>query len=271
LTFISEYVGEGVIGLDSLSSTDIRQMRSWMAKRKMLNIQHASTARALATVKNFFRFIKKNYGISNDAVFIVRSPKISQPLPKALSIEDALSMLTHVQSRCTTWVEHRNLAIIMLLYGAGLRISEALNLTYKQVIAAQNVVTIVGKGQKNAEVFVLPKVMEVMQSYLELCPFDIAMGPVFKGVRGGALNPDVFRQELKKILREIGLPHSISPHSLRHSFATHLLQNDGDMRVVQELLRHESITTTQRYTKITTKALMQSYSQFHPSLKKKES
>jgi integrase/recombinase XerC len=265
--FMQEHLGAEKIDVEHLQAVTIRDMRSWLAHRKVQELENSSMARALATVRNFFRFLKRNYSVTNLVPFSIKTPKINMPLPKALSVIDAVALIEHAAASCKTWVELRNYAILMLLYGAGLRIAEALGVTLKQIHSAQHVITIMGKGNKEGEVYLLPSVMDAMVKYMASCPFNLSEGPIFKGVRGAPLNPDVFRSNLKRLSNELGLPTSTSPHSLRHSFATHLLQDDGDIRVVQELLRHESITTTQRYTKVTTNALVQSYRKFHPTLK----
>ncbi len=267
LQFTHEYTGKK-LDEELLALLDIRDFRSWLASRSMDSHKSNSNARALSALKNFFKFLKKSYGIVNNAIFTVTIKKVGKPLPKALSIEKAMLVIDSVDTlENEIWVAKRNKAILMLLYGSGLRISEALSLTYTQLPKNSEPMNILGKGNKEAPVYILPEVMESIHSYIKSCPHNLEIGPIFVGVRGGQLNPSAFRTELKKIIRLLNLPEYASPHSFRHSFATHLLAKGGDIRVIQELLRHESISTTQNYTKVDSSNLIKSYSSFHPRAK----
>ncbi len=251
-----------------LISLEIRDFRSWLANRKLDSHKSTSNARALSVLKNFFRFMKRNYGITNSAVFTVAIKKVEKPLPKALSQEKAMLVLGNTDLfGGETWIAKRNKAILMLLYGAGLRISEALGISLRQMPKGGEPLNIIGKGNKEAPVYLLAEVVEAIHEYIKSCPHDLKDGALFVGVRGGELNPSAFRTELKNLVRALGLPDHASPHSFRHSFATHLLAEGGDIRVIQELLRHESISTTQRYTKVDSSHLIESYKSFHPRVK----
>lgn len=251
-----------------LISLEIRDFRSWLANRKLHSLKSTSNARALSALKSFFRFIKKNYGTLNNAIFTVAIKKVEKPLPKALSIEKVLLVIESADlTEEKSWVVKRNKAILMLLYGAGLRISEALSLTSAGLPTNGEPMNIIGKGNKEAPVYLLPEVLVAVHNYIKSCPHVLDTGPIFVGVRGGPLNPSAFRTELKKLTRALNLPEHASPHSFRHSFATHLLANGGDIRVIQELLRHESISTTQTYTKVDSSNLIKSYNNFHPRVK----
>lgn len=270
LQFTHEHTGKK-LDEELLTSLEIRDFRSWLASRKLDAHKSTSNARALSALKNFFRFMKKNYGITNSAVFTVTIKKVEKPLPKALSIEKAMLAINSADIvEDETWIANRNKAILMLLYGAGLRISEALGLTLSQLPKALEPMNIIGKGNKEAPIYMLPEVLDAIRSYVKSCPHNLEMGALFVGVRGGPLNPSAFRTELKKLVRALNLPEHASPHSFRHSFATHLLASGGDIRVIQELLRHESISTTQNYTKVDSSSLIKSYKNFHPRAKNSE-
>jgi integrase/recombinase XerC len=264
LEFINSYTDK-IIDEDLLTSLEIRDFRSWLANRKTSAHKSTSNARALSTLKSFFRFMKKHYGITNDAVFTVTIKKVEKPLPKSLSIQNAMQVITNTDLLSSeTWVAKRNKAVLMLLYGAGLRVSEALSLQFNQIPKNEQPLNIIGKGNKEAPIYLLPEVIESIEVYTSSCPHDLTSGPLFVGVRGGELNPSAFRKELKSLVRTLNLPEHTSPHSFRHSFATHLLAKGGDIRVIQELLRHDSISTTQRYTKVDPSHLIESYKSFHP-------
>lgn len=263
--FLSKHKGVAP-DLSTLESLELRDFRSWLALRKTEDHKATSNARALSVIKSFFRFLKKNHGFENSSVWAVKIKKVDKPLPKALSIDavfqiiDNASMLTK-----EAWLGARNKAILLLLYGVGLRISEALSITENQVPKSpESPMIIKGKGSKESQIFLLPQVIESINQYIDLCPFDTSSGSIFRGLRGQDLSPCSFRKELKNLRRALNLPEHASPHSLRHSFATHLLSAGGDIRVVQELLRHESISTTQRYTKIDSSNILSSYRAFHP-------
>ncbi|MDF3047752.1 MAG: xerC [Candidatus Midichloriaceae bacterium] len=318
LQFIASHTGK-MPDENMLVALEIKDFRSWLASR--VN-EHKSTsnARALSALKNFFRFLKKNYNVHNAAIFSVTIKKVNKPLPKALSVEKVMLVISSADIFADDWIAKRNKAILMLLYGVGLRISEALGLELKQIInrslrklasgsrvegahgtedrsvfnihevsrtgalrqpaaeveftersIAQGAINIIGKGNKESQVYLLPAVLNSVNEYVKNCPHNLESGPLFVGTRGGALNPSAFRAELKKIIRALNLPEYASPHSFRHSFATHLLARGGDIRVIQELLRHESISTTQNYTKVDSSNIISSYNAFHPRGKKSNS
>ncbi len=259
IVFLKKHLSVDDVLISDIDSLEIRDFRAWLVYRKSLQMTHNSTARSIAGLKSFFRFVKSHYNVCNDAIFSIKTPKKAVISPKALNIGDALNIFEYFKSTEQNWVTKRDMAIMSLLYGAGLRLSEALSLKKSQL--GDEVVMIVGKGCKEAEVYVMPQIFVYINAYLDSCPFDVELGTLFKSVKGDILNPDVFRRQMKRMLSAMGL--SATPHSLRHSFATHLLQNGGDIRVIQELLRHKSITTTQRYTKTTTAQMLEHYNKFH--------
>jgi integrase/recombinase XerC len=268
LAFITTHLGTP-INLDVTASLQLSDFRAWLADRNLNEHQTTSNARALSAIKNFFRFLQRRYDINNTALFNLKLGKFNKPLPRALTVESAMSSLEKISEfEAPNWLIKRDIAILMLLYGLGLRISEALNLTFS-TWREQNgeFIRIEGKGRKQRNLPLIPVVKDAVESYLASCPFPIHDAEIFLGERGMPLNPDVFRRNIRKIRDMITIPLHASPHSFRHSFATHLLAAGGDLRTIQELLGHENLSTTQRYTKIDSKTLMADYSKFHPGAK----
>jgi len=259
--FLSEHLG-GKVSLKHLEAVEPRDIRSWLASR-MGNFEAASTARALSTIKSFFRWLEKQGKLKNEAVFHIRSPKIKKPLPKALAEEQSAAALAGIGEHKEEWIRKRDLALLTLIYGCGLRISEALGLTHGAMPADSLVIT--GKGNKQRVVPVLPVVKEAIEDYLKACPFTFeADSPLFLGKRGKKLDAAIFQRELRLLRVSLGLPESTTPHAFRHSFATHLLSAGGDLRSIQELLGHASLSTTQRYTHVDRDRLQKAYKAAHP-------
>jgi integrase/recombinase XerC len=263
LRFLSNHLGER---LDSaqLLTLQARDFRAWMANRHS-EFEASSTARALSTIKNFFRYLEKQGEDVSSAIFHMRGPKIKKSLPRALGEEQASDAITAIATQHEEpWIAKRDLALLILIYGCGLRISEALSLRYKD-IPAGDVLSIIGKGNKQRQVPVLPAVHSALDDYVKACPYPFSpLSPLFIGLRGDSLNPAVFQRELRKLRRQLGLPESTTPHAFRHSFATHLLAGGGDLRSIQELLGHASLSTTQRYTHVDKARLMAAYKNAHP-------
>ena len=224
--------------------------------------------RALSALRSFFRYLDKNDLASNQAIRSVKRPKTPHAVPKPLSPEAALASIDMVDALdVTPWVAARDTAILMLLYGCGLRISEALGMQ-REDAPLRDAIRIVGKGNKERVVPVLPVVAESVEAYVGLCPFVMpADGPLFIGVRGKRLNPGVVQRQMRQVRAALGLPDTATPHALRHSFATHLLSSGGDLRSIQELLGHASLSTTQRYTEVNTDQLQRVYRESHPRAK----
>lgn len=261
--FMAGHLGE-TLSLKNLQALTPRDIRSWLASRAD-DFEATSTARALSTVKNFFRRLEKEEKIENPAIFHIRSPRLKKALPKALGEEQASAALTSIGAlHEEEWLNGRDLALLTLIYGCGLRISEALSLQYEDMPRG-DVITITGKGNKQRSVPVLPAVRAAIHSYVESCPFPFSKGsPLFYGKRGKPLDPAVFQLQLRKLRRSLNLPESATPHAFRHSFATHLLSAGGDLRAIQELLGHASLSTTQRYTHVDKKRLLSAYKNAHP-------
>lgn len=267
VNFLTEHFGE-LPSLASLAALTRSDFRAWMARERDRGQQAASTARALSAIKNLFRYLAKKGLGANGVIGNLRNPKLPRSLPKPLTVGEAIEAVDAVSDlRETVWVAKRDLAVLMLLYGCGLRISEALGLNRRDIPLTGDISTlrIKGKGNKQRIVPLLPNVLEAVRDYLGACPFGGGAGdPLFLGARGARLNPRLIQASMQKLRLMLGLPETATPHALRHSFATHLLGGGVDLRAIQELLGHSSLSTTQRYTDIDATQLMAIYSAAHP-------
>lgn len=265
LNFMSEHLG-GNVGLPQLKELENKDIRAWLAARALENKYEASSnARALSTIKSFFRYLEKQGKSKNSAIFHIRAPKIKKSLPRAVSVEQAEDAMSAVgMMHKEPWVNARDAALLILIYGCGLRISEALSLTYSD-IPRDGKLIVTGKGNKQRRLPVLPIVSAAIQDYVRECPYQFSADtPLFYGLRGEPLDPGVFQRQLRSLRNQLGLPEATTPHAFRHSFATHLLSAGGDLRSIQELLGHSSLSTTQRYTKVDKERLLSAYKNAHP-------
>jgi integrase/recombinase XerC len=264
-TFFSRHAG-GEITFSLLEKISLRDLRSWLAARQNEKFTATSTARALSVVRSFFRYLEKQGRLSNAAIFHVRTPKLPKSLPKSLAEEQAMTSLDIIGSHHKEeWVMQRDVALLTLIYGCGLRISEALSLTPADVAGNAPTLSIRGKGNKERMIPLLPQVKEAIERYKKSCPYDLAADEaLFRGQRGKALRPELFQKEIRQLRTALGLPDSATPHAFRHSFATHLLSSGGDLRTIQELLGHADLSTTQRYTKVDHERLLAVYNKTHP-------
>ncbi len=264
--FLSSYHGKPVsIGL--LQQLTRGDWRSWMSDRHTKNLQASSTNRAASVVRGFYRFLTKATGQEFPPIQHYKTPKKPHILPKPLTISQAQQTTEIIETHAhQEWIGKRDLAVILLLYGCGLRIGEAVSLTRAQAPSQdQEVLVIVGKGNKQRRVPLLPMVIEAINDYLSHCPWPLPQdGPMFVGARGKKLSPRLIQLALQRMRRTIGLPETATPHALRHSFATHLLSAGGDLRTIQELLGHASLSTTQRYTAVSTQQMIDIYRKTHP-------
>jgi integrase/recombinase XerC len=264
LTFLAHHRG-GSEGVATLSTVGQSELRSWMAASRAEGISARSLARKLSAVKGFLAFLADLEGVDATTVLSARGPKYRRKLPRPLGEEAARNLIDVVGDQAREdWIAARDMAIITLLYGAGLRISEALGLTGAAHPLPQ-VLRIRGKGGKERLVPTLPAAAEAIARYVALCPFAMtASDPLFRGARGGPLNPRLVQLVMEKARAQMGLPATATPHALRHSFATHLLSAGGDLRAIQELLGHASLSTTQAYTAVDAARLMEVYEKAHP-------
>ena len=253
---------EGLAALATLPQTDLR---AWMAAERARGISARSLARALSAVRGFTGWLAEREGFDASTLLSARGPKYRRKLPRPLSEAAAFQVIEVMgEDPALDWVAARDAAVVTLLYGCGLRISEALGLT-GAAHPLPDTLRITGKGNKQRLVPVLPAARDAVAVYAGLCPHDLTRsGPLFRGVRGGALNPRLIALAMEKARARLGLPASATPHALRHSFATHLLSAGGDLRAIQELLGHASLSTTQAYTAVDTARLMEVYDRAHP-------
>ena len=266
LLFLSEHLGY-LPGLSDLAVLTSLDFRSYLARRNVDGHSRSSTARAVSTLRSFFRFLERRNLAENAAIHALRPQKIPRSIPKALSAEDALEAVTEVEKLSEeTWVGKRDKAFLFLLYGCGLRIGEAIGLNRGHVDGADtDMIRVIGKGGKERIVPVLPAVQKAIADYLAICPYNLkAEGPLFVGVRGARLNPGVAQKQVRIVRKLLRLPETATPHAFRHSFATHLLAGGGDLRTIQELLGHASLSTTQRYTDVNAAQLQTVYANAHP-------
>ena len=264
LAFLAEHLGQSP-NLDDLAALEARDFRAYLARRRGDGLGPASLARALAAVRSFFRFCDRVQLCANPAIGTLRTPKLPHGVPKPLSVVEAVEVVEDVAGLSDDdWVQARDVAVLTLLYGCGLRISEALNLNRAEAPLGEGL-RVLGKGGKERLVPVLPVVRRAVEQYLALCPYDLPPdGPLFLGVKGRRLDPRIVRGRMQQLRGALGLPATATPHSLRHSFATHLLGAGGDLRAIQELLGHASLSTTQRYTEVDADRLMEVYRKAHP-------
>jgi integrase/recombinase XerC len=293
IIFLNTYLGARV-SINDIKMLDTTTMRAWLASRHKRDFARSSSALALSAIKNFYRWLDKHKNIQNSSPFNITSPKTDKTLPKALDAEDAVGATTSISELAKEpWQGKRDAAILLLLYGSGLRISEALSLNFTDAPKGE-VLRITGKGNKQREVPVLPIVRNAIEEYIKSCPYfrgvtgvaklsgndcdNTAQStpithnpspsceplPLFLSERGKRAIASTFRKQVKALQGYLGLPESATPHAFRHSFATHLLAGGGDLRTIQELLGHASLSTTQRYTKTTSAHLLATYRKSHP-------
>ncbi len=264
LHFLQDYDAT-TSGETRIKSLTTRDMRAWMAHERARGVGPRSLARALSAVKNFIGWMAEKNDFDPSAVLMIRSPRFQKKLPRPLEENAARAMIETVEFQSLTdWIARRDMAVVILLYGCGLRISEALGLTGADAPLGDSL-RIVGKGGKERLVPVIPAAAKAIDAYVKACPYDLAPSEaLFRGARGGALNPRLIQKVMERARAQLGLPASATPHAMRHSFATHLLNAGGDLRAIQELLGHASLSTTQAYTAVDTARLMDVYEAAHP-------
>lgn len=264
LAFMTEHHGQ-TQGLGALARITTADMRAWMAFTRGQDIGPRSLARKLSAVKSFYRWLSEREGFEPTAVLSIRAPKFQRKLPRPLSPEAASEVIETLEMQSLSpWIAARDQAVVTLLYGCGLRISEALGLT-GAVLPIGDTLRIIGKGNKERLVPVIAPARAAVARYAQICPYDMTRtGPLFFGARGGALGPRAVQKVVERTRAQLGLPATATPHAMRHSFATHLLNAGGDLRAIQELLGHASLSTTQAYTGVDTARLMEVYARAHP-------
>ncbi|WP_112805457.1 tyrosine recombinase XerC [Ensifer sp.] len=265
LTFLTGHLA-GPPRLSDISTLRPADLRGFLAQRRKGGAGARTLGRGLAGLRSFLRYLERS-GLANAAgAAAVRSPKQPKSLPKPLTDREALNVVTtDAQLAEEPWVAARNAAVLTLLYGCGLRISEALDLTPGDFAGTPTSLRINGKGGKTRIVPLMAVARDAVATYLRLCPYHAgADQPMFRGTRGAKLQPAIIQREMQKLRGALGLPDTATPHALRHSFATHLLAGGGDLRTIQELLGHASLSTTQVYTGVDPTRLLEIYDRAHP-------
>jgi integrase/recombinase XerC len=269
LAFLAQHFGRPP-SLKALAGLSPRDVRAFMAARRMQGIGGRSLMRGLAGARSFTGFLERSGNGKVGALSAVRAPKVPKTLPKPLTAASA-KQLADADIRAgeprEQWILARDAAVLALLYGSGLRISEALSLARQDfpTPGKGDTITVTGKGNKTRMVPVLRQVVDLVAAYAALCPYPLAAdAPLFRGAKGGPLSPRIIQLVMERLRGALGLPDSATPHALRHSFATHLLGRGGDLRSIQELLGHASLSTTQIYTQVDSERLLQIYLSAHP-------
>jgi integrase/recombinase XerC len=266
LAFLSRHLG-GAVSLDDLAAVREADLRAWLAAQAATGCGNRTRARHLSAVRSFFRYLGRRHGVDNPAAGLLAAPKARPPLPRALAPADARTVAEDVGAESNgPLAAARDVALFTLLYGCGLRMAEALSLTVGQAPQEGRPLRVVGKGNKERMVPVLPAVAQAAAALLTVHPRrNDPAAPLFLGVRGDRLQSGIARRTLRSFRAVMGLPEHATPHALRHSFATHLLAGGADLRAIQELLGHASLSTTQRYTAVDAERLMAVWKATHPA------
>lgn len=272
LAFFINFFAETPLTLDFLEKLEIADFRSFVSHRAGKHLEKSSLAREISSVKNFFKWLDNNAILKNAAISILSSPRLPKLLPKAVDSNDIFSLFDKsLNSAKQEWQGLRDRAVLILLYGCGLRISEALSLNVGDFNRESTFLCIKGKGNKERIVPLLPVIFEAVEAYLCAAPYSLKAGDaLFVGARGERLSPRIIQRQLQKMRAVLGLPDTVTPHALRHSFATHLLCEGTDLRSIQELLGHASLTTTQRYTDVQIETLQKEYAKAYSPSKETE-
>lgn len=250
---------------DDVARTEVHHLRAFLAARRAEGIGNASAARELSALKAFIAFAREQSGDPDAAAPRLRGPRLKKGLPRPVTPDEAVNLVEMIDSAAAEdWIGARDRAVLLLLYGSGLRIAEALSLTGRDAVLG-GVLQVTGKGGKQRVVPVLPITQAAVAEYVRLCPWPLIAGePLFRGTKGGALSPGMVQRAMAQARRALGLPDTATPHALRHSFATHLLSAGADLRSLQELLGHASLGSTQIYTRVDAASLLENYRKAHP-------
>ena len=262
--FIAQHVGAPA-GLRVLGALTAGDFRAYLAHRRQAGLGNASVQRLLSAIRTLYRYMERRWDVNNSAIALIKGPRRKASVPKALSVSGAREAVgTVLDPRRPAWISARNAAVLSLAYGAGLRMGECMGLD-ADILPLGETLMVVGKGGKSRLVPILPALREAVSHYAELCPFDLAPGSaLFRGAKGGRLDARLIRAEMQHLRGALGLPDTATPHALRHSFATHLLAGGGDLRTIQQLLGHASLSTTQRYTAVDAARLREVHAAAHP-------
>jgi integrase/recombinase XerC len=265
LSWLRQHLGHAPC-LGDLGQLRAKGFRAFMASRRKAGLESRSLARTMSALRQFFRWLEAEETLKNRSVLSLTLPKVPHGIPKPLTVEKAAAVVGDGMEAVFDWIAARDLAVLLLLYGSGLRIAEALSLKVKDAPLGDNdVLRVMGKGAKERLVPVLPITQEAIARYLRLCPYPSEpRRALFLGAKGGPLSPRIIQLLMERLRTDLGLPETATPHALRHSFATHLLARGADLRQIQELLGHASLSTTQVYTEVDRERLLKVYDAAHP-------
>ncbi len=254
------------LSITTLKELQHEDFRKWLSYKKSKEYENSSIKQNLSAVKSFYKFLMRENKLKNSVITILKGPKAKKSVPRAVDKENIDRIMDCIYDmHKDEWQAERDIALCTLIYGCGLRISEALNIKARDFLRNNDIITIVGKGNKTRSLPVLPIVKERIKKYINSCPYTIMPDDfLFKSARGLKYSPVLFEKLIQNIRIMLDLPNDITPHAFRHSFATHLLSNGADLRSIQQLLGHSSLSTTQVYTKVDKKRLLDSYNKFHP-------
>jgi len=249
-----------------IEKLDTRTIRGFLARRRRQGVSGRTLAGTMSALRMFFRWLEATETLKNRAILTVAMPKVPHGVPKPLTVGHAADTIAEADTAEMDWIGARDTAVLLLLYGSGLRISEALGLLVKDAPTPdRDVLRIVGKGAKERAVPVIPVTIAAIERYRALCPYPLDPDDIlFRGTKGGPLSPRIIQLAMERIRTQLKLPASATPHALRHSFATHLLSAGADLRQIQELLGHASLSTTQVYTEVDRDRLLAVYDAAHP-------
>ena len=269
LVFFKRF-NDGTVEINDIGRADTFVFRGWLADRAKRELTHKSTARALSSLRTFYKWLARYKNITNDAIGLISSPKVPRKLSKAIEAHDVSDMHDAIRAidMNEPWIAARDWALVVLIFGCGLRISEALGLKNRDIIGAPDSLRIVGKGNKERIVPVLPAVNIAIEKYMKSNPYgNRGEDPLFRSVRGVPMSPRMAEKVVENLRHYLQLPDYVTPHALRHTFATALLAGGADLRSLQELLGHSSLSTTQLYTKVNMAEIMDAYKHAHPLAK----
>jgi integrase/recombinase XerC len=254
------------VAVSDIAAVNVKTVRAFLSARRRGHVENRSLARALSALRTFFRWLESAEIAKNRTLLTIASPKIAHGIPKPLTVDAARAVVDGGMAAELDWVTARDTAVLLLLYGSGLRVSEALSITLKDApLAGRDTLRITGKGGKTRIVPILPVTQKAVQRYIAMCPYTLVRDePLFRGAKGAALDSRLVRYAMERLRDALGLPETATPHALRHSFATHLLSAGGDLRQIQELLGHASLSTTQVYTEVDRDRLLAVYAAAHP-------
>ncbi|MBR1398750.1 MAG: tyrosine recombinase XerC [Alphaproteobacteria bacterium] len=266
LAIFLQTISEKPLSLNDLQNLEVYDFRRFTSRRAAKYVEKSSLGREISAVKNFFKWLSRSNIIKNQAITVITSPRRPKVLPKALDVDDSFSVLDEAPNLAKNeWQGLRDRAILTVLYGCGLRISEAISLNIGDINEKSETLRVKGKGNKERIVPLLPIIWQNIAEYLQKCPYKQNIGePLFLGSRGERITARVVQRQVEKIRLYLGLPDTFTPHALRHSFATQLLADGADLRSIQELLGHASLMTTQRYTDVQTQTMQKEYHKAHP-------